>query len=229
MSMTNDKVTLTIDELTALTFQHSRLAKQLRQAADEHDKLADIYLEAGKRFRREKEAEESKMKIRRIISGIGMLLLVFMVFGFALSSQPRTLAQDVPAETQTAEATPTVIITPEPKPVETQPDHTQEILDAIKELALIAALIALAFKTAGLVPKETFDSALSKGFGILTGLADQTKTPIDNQALATFGPILIKWLDDQMEKRNGVQVNIQPATTTVPPTSPPDFTIGSNG
>nr|MBA3867795.1 hypothetical protein [Anaerolineae bacterium] len=208
----------TIDELTALVLQHGRMAMQLRKAAAEHDKVAQIYLEAGKRIRREEEEQESKMNIRKIISGISVLMLIVVVFGFALSSQTRTLAQDVPAATveatvngQPVEATLIApALTPVPEQSPTPADNGTAIVHEIGQelviLVLIVGLVLLAFKCAGLVPKETFDSALSKGFGILTGLADRSPTPIDNTLLETFGPMLLTWLDKELDKRQGIAI-----------------------
>ncbi|MBA3948121.1 MAG: hypothetical protein H0X37_26675, partial [Herpetosiphonaceae bacterium] len=43
-------------------------------------------------------------------------------------------------------------------------------------------------------------------FGILTGLADRSPTPIDNTLLETFGPMLLTWLDKELDKRQGIAI-----------------------
>ncbi len=99
---------LTIDEVTTLVFQHSRLAMQARKLADEHDRLAQVYLEVGNRFHRENEEKASKMKLRKIMSGVLSLLVLFVLMG----SLSVTRAQDV------AEATAAVTASVNGNPVE---------------------------------------------------------------------------------------------------------------
>ena len=72
---------LTIDEITALVLEHGRLAMLYRKTAAEHDRLAQVYLEAGKRFNRENEEKESKMKLRKILSGVLPLILLLVLMG----------------------------------------------------------------------------------------------------------------------------------------------------
>jgi len=209
-------VTLNIDEITALVLQHSRLAMQARKMAEEYDKLAQVYLEAGKRFRREKEEQESKMNIRKIISGVSVLLLIVMVCGFALSSQPRTLAQDVPAVTATVAASingnpvEATLEPVQPTPADTTTSVFSIVLDKLGEFVLIIAVVALAFKTGSLIPADTVDKVLARGFDLAIGLADSTSTPVDNEILGIAKPIVLKWVTDELAKRDAVQSTLQP-------------------
>lgn len=197
-----------IDELTALVLQHSRLARQLRKSADEHEKLAQVYLEIGKRSRRDAEAKESKLNIRKIISGVSMLVLMVCL----LSVSSLTLAQDATLVTNTPQAAATAEVTPEPvvipAPASRPADNTALILETLKELALIAALIVLAFKTAGLVTADVLDKALARGFDLAKGLADTTPTPIDNRLLEIAQPIISKIIDEELAKRDAATINV---------------------
>lgn len=192
-----------IDELTALVLQHSRLARQLRKSADEHEKLAQVYLEIGKRSRRDAEAKESKLNIQKIITSISMLILVgFLMMGSLTLAQDATLVTNTPQAAATAEATLEPVTTPAPA---SQPaDNTALILATVKELVLIAALIVLAFKTAGLVTPDVLDKALARGFDLAKGLADISPTPIDNRLLEIAQPIISKIIDDELAKRDAV-------------------------
>lgn len=229
---------LTISEITTLVFQHSKLAMQLRKSADEHDKLAQVYLEVGKRFNREVEEKESKMKLRNIMTSILMLVLVAVLMG---SSLRPTVAQDV------SEATAVVTASVNGNPVEAtlepvhQPaepvDQTSSILNVILDklitIGAIIGLIVLAYKTAGLVPKETFDSALEKGFDLAKGITSVTPTSIDDTVLELVKPGLTKWLDDEFAKRaavpNALNLTLTQPTVTVPPMTKTDFTVHGNG
>lgn len=214
-------VRLNIDEVTALVFQHSRRAMQARKTAaelvaqaDQDDRLAQVYKEIGKRMNREAEERESKMNIRKIISGVSVLVLLLTV----LSVGSLTMAQDVPVATEaaTTEATATIVPMTPPAPVNNGTDNTSAILDALKELALIAALIVLAFKVAGLVPADVMDKALARGFDLARGLADKTTTPIDNQILEIAQPIIAKLIADELAKRQGGAVNVTVQNPAMP-------------
>jgi len=234
-------VEFTIDELTALTLTHGRAANHARKAAelllkvaDENDNLAQIYLEAGKRIGREAEAKESKVKLRSIITSVLVLVLmsVFLMGGL-------TLAQDTPAQPvavtasingQPVEATlepVTHIINDYPadvtlgtgqQPVNgaTDSNTLNTVLDKVILIIAIVGLLVLTFKTAGLVPRETFDSAIAKAFALAKELTMMTATPIDDAALDLIKPGLTKWLEDELAKRaNGITVNVQnPADIT---------------
>jgi len=209
-------VELTIDELTALVLEHGRLAMLYRKTAAEHDKLAQVYLEAGKRFNRQEEEQESKMNIRKIISGVSMVLLVVFLIG----SLNLTMAQGEPEATAAVTASVNgnpVEATLEPvdksTPVDQTPSLLNIVLDKLIIIAAIIGLIVLALKVAGTVPKETFDSAIEKGFSLAKEITLSTATPIDDAALELFKPGLTKWLDDEFAKRAGVvQVNVQAGT-----------------
>lgn len=198
---------LTIDEITALVFQHSRTALQLRKSADELDKLAQVYLEAGKRINREAEAKESKMNIRRIISGVMVLVLLVGLLSFG----SLTVAQDLPAATEGVPVMATLNGTPvdatlEPVTPEPVKDGNvsliQVLFDKLMELGLIAAVVVLAFKTAGLVPQDVVDKTLARAFDLAKGLADGTPTDVDNRLLEIAQPILTKMIDDALAKRD---------------------------
>lgn len=210
-----------IDELTALVLQHSRLARQLRKSADEHDKLAQVYLEIGKRSRRDAEAKESKLNIQKIITSISMLILVsFLMMGSLTLAQDTALVTNTPQAAATAEVT--AEVTQEPvtthAPASQPADNTALILETLKELALIAALIMLAFKVAGLVTPDVLDKALARGFDLAKGLADTTPTPIDNRLLEIAQPIISKIIDDELAKRATVTItqSTLQSNTTVP-------------
>jgi hypothetical protein len=207
-------VEFTIDELTALVLEHGRRAMQSRKTAEallklaaEDDRLAQVYLEAGKRVRREADEQESRMTMRKIISGVSVLVLMLCV----LSVSSFTLAQDVPLATveatvngQPVEATLEPVTTPAPVP---QPaDNTALILETLKELALIIALIVLAFKVAGLVTADVMDKALARGFDLAKELADTTPTPIDNSILEIAQPIISKLIADELAKQRTVTI-----------------------
>ena len=202
----------TIDELTALVLQNSRTALQLRKSADELDKLAQVYLEAGKRINREREAKVSKMKIRRIISGV--MVLVLLAF---LSIGSLTVAQDVPEATDSIPVLATLNGTPvEATLVPTTPNAPADdgsatlvsvVLDKLIELGLIAAVVVLAFKTAGLVPQESVDKVLARAFDLAKSIADGTPTDVDNRLLEVAQPIITKLIDDALAKRT-LTVNV---------------------
>ena len=214
----------TIDELTALVFQHTRRAMQARKTAnelmalaDEDDKLAIVYLEVGKRLTREENEKESKMNLRKIITGASMLVLLsFLLMGSL------TLAQDAPLVTNTPLVAATAEVTPEPvvTPVETGSRDLSVVVDALKELALIAALIVLAFKTSSLIPATTVDTVLARGFDLAKGLADGTPTPIDNRLLEIAQPIISKLIADELAQRNKPQMELYPTSGTVTATQP---------
>lgn len=226
----------TIDELTALVFQHTRRAMQARKTAnelmalaDEDDKLALIYLEVGKRLKRSDDERESKMNLRKIITSVVMLVL----FSFLMMGS-LTLAQDAPLVTNTPLVAATAEVTPEPVvvPVETGSRDLSVVVDALKELALIAALIVLAFKTSSLIPATTVDKVLARGFDLAKGLADGTPTPIDNRLLEIAQPIISKLIADELAKRDanytltkspiqlGEPISGQSGTTTMLTSSP---------
>jgi hypothetical protein len=229
-------VEFTIDELTALVLQHGRLAMQARKLADEHDRVAQIYLQAGKRVHREieqanREAEEkeSKMNLRKIISGVLMLVLMLMVFSFSLSSQPKTLAQDVTAIT-TVQATVNgqpVEATLEPvsdQPTESHPDNTALILSTLKDIILYGGLVFLAFKTGKLIPAESVKSFMESAFDFGKQLANQTTTPIDNDALKFFQPIIEQAVIAALAKRDAAPAPPAAVNITIPPMQPVDLT-----
>jgi len=208
-------VEFTIDELTALVLEHGRRAMQSRKTAEallklaaEDDRLAQVYLEAGKRVRREADEQESKMNMRKIISGVSMLVLMVCL----LSVSSLTLAQDATLVTNTPQAAATAEVTLEPvtthAPVTQPADNTALILETLKELVLIAALIVLAFKTAGLVTADVLDKALARGFDLAKGLADISPTPIDNELLKIAQPIISKIIDDELAKRDAATINV---------------------
>jgi len=225
-------VELTIDEITTLVFQHSRLAIQARKLADEHQRLSDVYLEVGKRFNREHEEKESKMKLRNILSGILTLVLMLVLVG----SLSVTRAQGEP------EATAAVTASVNGNPVEatleptggtdttTSENNTLRItLEAVKDYALIIAVVLLAFKTSGLIPQETVDKVLARGFDLAKGLADTTPTPIDNQLLEIAKPVVLKWVQDELARQGSelknVSINLTAPTSAVPPMTKMDFTV----
>lgn len=199
----------TIDELTALVLEHGRRAMQSRKTAEallklaaEDDRLAQVYLEAGKRVRREADEQESKMNMRKIISGVSVLVLMVCL----LSVSSFTLAQDA---TEAATAEPTAVVVPvTPAPVPQPADNTALILETLKELVLIAALIVLAFKVAGLVTADVMDKALARGFDLAKELADTTPTPIDNELLKIAQPIISKLIADELAKRDAGTINV---------------------
>lgn len=212
----------TIDELTALTLTHGRAANYARKAAelllkvaDENDNLAQIYLEAGKRIGRETEAKESKVKLRSIITSVLVLVLMGV---FLMGSL--TLAQDAtPAATESVAVTASVngnVVEATLEPVG-QPDNGESttgtlntVLDKVIIIIAIIGVVLLAFKTAGLVPKETFDSAIAKGFALAKELTAITPTTLDDAALDLLKPGLTAWLNDELAKRaNGITVNVQ--------------------
>lgn len=212
----------TIDELTALVLEHGRRAIQARKTAEEllklaaeDDRLAQVYLEAGKRVNRQKEEQESKMNIRRIISGVSVLLLILMVFGFALSSQSRTLAQDVPVATamttvqatvngQPVDATlvPTVVATQQPSDSTDSVKIPMPVLVIVGLFAMIALcgvllLISQVIKALEKMYPQgtvtTMSKALADGLEqILKQLnlnAPKTDTPADDFLLAITDPL----------------------------------------
>lgn len=217
----------TIDELTALVLEHGRRAMQSRKTAEallklaaEDDRLAQVYLEAGKRVRREADEQESKMTMRKIISGVSVLVLMVCL----LSVSSFTLAQDA-TEAATVEATAVVAPVTVTPPVEQPADNTALILETLKELALIIALIVLAFKVAGLVTADVMDKALARGFDLAKELADTTPTPIDNSILEIAQPIISKLIADELAKQR--TVTITPNTlqnVTVPTIGTSTFT-----
>jgi hypothetical protein len=232
-------VEFTIDELTALVLEHGRRAIQARKTAEEllklaaeDDRLAQVYLEAGKRVNRQKEEQESKMNIRRIISGVSVLLLVLMVFSFALSSQARTLAQDVPGATATMPVQATVNGQPveatlEPvsdQPTESHPDNTALILSTLKDIILYGGLVFLAFKTGKLIPAESVKSFMESAFDFGKQLANQTTTPIDNDALKFFQPIIEQAVIAALAKRDAAPAPPAAVNITIPPMQPVDLT-----
>ena len=149
------------------------------------------------------------MTMRKIISGVLVLVLMLCV----LSVSSFTLAQDVPLATveatvngQPVEATLIPVTTP--APVDNGVSVTHEVFQGLITLALIIGLIALAFRTAGLVPKETFDSAIDKGFGVLGALAGRTDTPFDDKLVEFAKPTLKAWLDAELAKRDAATINV---------------------
>jgi len=222
-------VEFTIDELTALVLKHGHLAMLYRKTAAEHDQLVQVYLEAAKRINREEESKESKMNIRKIISGVLSLMLMLVLVG----SLSVTRADDATPEATEAVS---VVATVNGNPVEatlepvdkTIQEGNQQINlvnvvgEKVVTIILVLAVVFLAYKSAGLVPKETFDSAIEKGFS----LAKELAPPAGDAILDMVKPGLTKWLDDEFAKRNGViNVNVQPPTATsfMPPTINTDF------
>jgi uncharacterized membrane protein len=234
-------VEFTIDELTALVLQHSRLAMQSRKAADEliktadeYDKLAQVYLEAGKRFRREVEEKESKMNIRKIITNTSLVLLTIMALVIVLYAMPfaltKVIAQDAPLVTNTPAVTAAINGQPveatlepvsTPSPVENTSSLLSILLDKLGMFALIGAVIVLAFKTSGLIPADTVDKVLARGFDLAKGLADTTPTPVDNQLIDIVQPIISKLIADELAKRDAGTVTPIPLQTTTTVSVPP--------
>lgn len=123
----------TIDELTALTLTNGRAANHARKAAElllkvaeEHDHLAQIYLEAGKRIGRETEAKESKVKLRGIITSMMVLILVGVLMMGSL-----TLAQDVTPDAVATEPVTSVITD---YPADVTPGTTQQPAEKSSEV-----------------------------------------------------------------------------------------------
>lgn len=212
----------TIDELTALVFQHTRRAMQARKTAnelmalaDEDDKLALVYLEVGKRLKRSDDERESKMNLRKIITSVVMLVL----FSFLMMGS-LTLAQDAPLVTNTPLVAATAEVTPEPVvvPVETGSRDLSVLIEALKEFALIVAVIVLAFKTAGLIPAKTVDDVLARGFELAAGLAAGTPNTLDDDVVKIAKELIPRLIADELAKRDSVQpaynvtVNAPPAT-----------------
>jgi len=169
------------------------------------------------------------MNLRKIITSVVMLVL----FSFLMMGS-LTLAQDAPLVTNTPLVAATAEVTPEPvvTPVETGSRDLSVVVDALKELALIAALIVLAFKTSSLIPATTVDKVLARGFDLAKGLADGTPTPIDNRLLEIAQPIISKLIADELAKRDanytltkspiqlGEPISGQSGTTTMLTSSP---------
>lgn len=211
----------TIDELTALTLTNGRAANHARKAAelllkvaDEHDNLAQIYLEAGKRIGRETEAKESKVKLRGIITSVLVMVLMSMFLMGGL-----TLAQDATPDAAATESVTHVINdypadmtlgTGQQPSIDAPTGTLSTVLDKVIIIIAIFGVVLLAFKTAGLVPKETFDSAINKGFALAKDLTSMTPTPIDDAALELIKPGLTKWLEDELSRRaSGITVNVR--------------------
>lgn len=150
-----------------------------------------------------------------------MALLVVTLFAGAFGF----LARDARAQDNQPEVTATVSVpatvngnqieaTVEPigLPIQQQNDPTPAIVsvlvDKLIEIVLTIALIALAFKVAGLVPQETVDKTLARAFDLAMGLADTTSTPIDNKILDIARPIVTRMIDDELAKRNSVTLNV---------------------
>jgi len=219
-------VEFTIDELTALVFQHTRRAMQARKTAnelialaDEDDKLALVYLEVGKRLKRSDDERESKMNLRKIITSVVMLVL----FSFLMMGS-LTLAQDAPLVTNTPLVAATAEVTPEPvvTPVETSSRDLSVLIEALKEFALIVAVIVLAFKTAGLIPAKTVDDVLARGFELAAGLAAGTPNTLDDDVVKIAKELIPRLIADELAKRDGVQpqINLYPTSGTVTATQP---------
>lgn len=104
----------TIEELTVLVFQHTKLAMQARKLADEHDRLAQVYLEAGKRVKREAEEKESKMKLRKILTSVLSLVLAFVLVGSLSVARAQDVVTTEPTPEPTAVVLPTVPVVEQP-------------------------------------------------------------------------------------------------------------------
>jgi len=130
-----------------------------------------------------------------------MPAIVFFAVFMSAAVGGVSLAQDA-----TPEATPVIVVTPAPvetpAPVDTHTSDINAILEALKEFALIVAVVVLAFKTGSLIPASTVDNVLMRGFDLAQGLADKTPTTIDNQVLELAKPILLKFIEDELSKRN---------------------------
>lgn len=240
----------TIDELTALVLEHGRRAIQARKTAAEltalaaeDDRLAQVYLEAGKRVNREKEERESKMNIRRIISGVSVLVLLLMVFSFGLSSQARTLAQDaqgtaIATAISTIQATvngqpvdatlvPTVVATQQPTDSTDSVKIPMPVLVIVGLFAMIALcgvllLISQVIKALEKMYPQgtvtTMSKALADGLEqILRQLnlnAPKTDTPADDFLLAITDP-LTKAIIAKLREQ-GVVIPSTPPTDLTP-------------
>ena len=202
-----------IDELTALVLQNSRLAKQSRKAAaelltlaDEYDKLAIVYLEVGKRMNREDEAKEGKMNIRKIISGVSMLVVMMLVFSLVYGSR-LTLAQDVTLATNTpqlvATAQPTIEVTAEPNiNVPSQPGGTLVVgWNAISNFIgiLIAAMAGgflLSLGTIIVVIRQVRQNEIIKDFGQKIYMSQPVGMREKERQVVELGKELVGLADD---------------------------------
>lgn len=133
--------------------------------------------------------------LRRSVRFLPIMLLLLV--GLLLTLPLIAHAQDT-----TPESTPVVTVTPAPTPApDTHSSDVSAIIEALKEFALILAVVVLAFKTGSLIPPDTVDGVLARGFDLANGLADKTPTPVDNQFLEIAKPIVLKWVQDELTKK----------------------------
>lgn len=211
--------------------QARKTAAELMALADEDDKLAIVYLEVGKRLTREENEKESKMNLRKIITGASMLVLLsFLLMGSLTLAQDAPLVTNTPLVAATAEVTPEPVVTP--APVDTSRDLSV-LIEALKEFALIVAVIVLAFKTAGLITPEVMDKALARGFELAAGLAAGTPNTLDDSVVKIAKELVPRLIADELAKRQTINYTVQPpfssadTSGTVTATQPIAPTINS--
>lgn len=197
---------LTIDELTVLVLQHSRArmakrkaARELLMSAREDERLKTVYLEIAKRISREEEAKESKMKLRGILLSVVMLVLLsFLLMGTVAHAQDATVE---PVVTAIVEATPEIPVSPV-QPVDATVSIWSMLLDKVGDIAMIVAIIILAFMTGKLIPADVVLKSFDNGAAVIKTITAATPTSIDDTWATIIAEVTRRVIAEELAKRD---------------------------
>lgn len=208
----------TIDELTVLVLQHSRArmakrkaARELLISAREDERLKAVYLEIAKRIARENEAKESKMKLRGILLSVLMLVVLLMVSMTVVGAQEAT-----PEPLATLLATPEVTLDApvEPlAPADTTVSIWSMLLDKIGDIAMIAAIIVLAFMTGKLIPAEVVLKSFDNGATLIKTITAATPTPADDNLVSIIAEVTRRVIAEELAKRDAPPTTVSGTLT----------------